>query len=153
MQYLVVIEKGSSSFGGYVPDLPGCVAVGETRAEVTSSACGPAARASLRTSFQTRFGSPVHVVRLVLQGKSMKKIEDEMRAQYKRSDFSKLERGKFYKQVARGTPVVLLQPKLAKAFPTSEAVNEALRGLLTLMEQTSRITGASSGRSTRRRVV
>ncbi len=83
----------------------------------------------------------------------MKKIEDEMRAQYKRSDFSKLERGKFYKQVARGTPVVLLQPKLAKAFPTSEAVNEALRGLLTLMEQTSRITGASSGRSTRRRVV
>ena len=35
MQYLVVIEKGASSFGAYVPDLPGCVAVGETRAEVT----------------------------------------------------------------------------------------------------------------------
>lgn len=35
MQYLVVIEKGQSSFGAYVPDLPGCVAVGETRAEVT----------------------------------------------------------------------------------------------------------------------
>lgn len=35
MQYLVVIEKGPSSFGAYVPDLPGCVAVGETRAEVT----------------------------------------------------------------------------------------------------------------------
>jgi predicted RNase H-like HicB family nuclease len=34
MQYLVVIEKGESSFGAYVPDLPGCVAVGETRAEV-----------------------------------------------------------------------------------------------------------------------
>ena len=34
MQYLVVIEKGPSSFGAYVPDLPGCVAVGETRAEV-----------------------------------------------------------------------------------------------------------------------
>ena len=34
MQYLVVIEKGTSSFGAYVPDLPGCVAVGETRAEV-----------------------------------------------------------------------------------------------------------------------
>ena len=31
MQYLVVIEQGSSSFGAYVPDLPGCVAVGETR--------------------------------------------------------------------------------------------------------------------------
>lgn len=35
MQYLVVIEKGASSFGAYVPDLPGCVAVGESRAEVT----------------------------------------------------------------------------------------------------------------------
>ena len=35
MQYLVVIEQGPASFGAYVPDLPGCVAVGETRAEVT----------------------------------------------------------------------------------------------------------------------
>lgn len=32
---MVVIEKGSSSFGAYVPDLPGCVAVGETQVEVT----------------------------------------------------------------------------------------------------------------------
>ena len=35
MQYLVVIEEGPSSYGAYVPDLPGCVAVGETRNEVT----------------------------------------------------------------------------------------------------------------------
>ena len=35
MQYLVVIEQGPTSFGAYVPDLPGCVAVGETRVEVT----------------------------------------------------------------------------------------------------------------------
>lgn len=34
MKYLVVIEQGPSSFGAYVPDLPGCVAVGESRAEV-----------------------------------------------------------------------------------------------------------------------
>jgi predicted RNase H-like HicB family nuclease len=34
MEYLVVVEKGSSSYGVYVPDLPGCVAVGETRREV-----------------------------------------------------------------------------------------------------------------------
>jgi predicted RNase H-like HicB family nuclease len=34
MQYLVIIEKGPSSFGAYVPDLPGCIAVGETRTEV-----------------------------------------------------------------------------------------------------------------------
>jgi predicted RNase H-like HicB family nuclease len=34
VEYLVVVEKGGSSFGAYVPDLPGCVAVGETRREV-----------------------------------------------------------------------------------------------------------------------
>ena len=34
MRYLVVIERGPSSFGAYVPDLPGCVAVGESRNEV-----------------------------------------------------------------------------------------------------------------------
>lgn len=82
----------------------------------------------------------------------MKKVEsDELRPRYKRSDFAKLERGKFYKEVARGTSVVLLDPKLAKAFPTSEAVNEALRGLLTLAEETSRLTGGSGGRGPKRR--
>ena len=35
MKYLVVIEKGPASYGAYVPDLPGCVAVGESRIEVT----------------------------------------------------------------------------------------------------------------------
>jgi predicted RNase H-like HicB family nuclease len=34
MEYLVVVEKGGSSYGAYVPDLPGCVAAGETRREV-----------------------------------------------------------------------------------------------------------------------
>lgn len=34
MQYLVVIEHGPASFGAYVPDLPGCVAVAESREEV-----------------------------------------------------------------------------------------------------------------------
>lgn len=34
MEYMVVVEKGKKSFGAYVPDLPGCVAVAETRREV-----------------------------------------------------------------------------------------------------------------------
>jgi len=33
MQYLVILEQGETSIGAYVPDLPGCVAVGETRDE------------------------------------------------------------------------------------------------------------------------
>lgn len=34
MRYAIVIEKGPTSYGAYVPDLPGCVAVGETLEEV-----------------------------------------------------------------------------------------------------------------------
>lgn len=33
MRYMVVIERGETSWGAHVPDLPGCVAVGETREE------------------------------------------------------------------------------------------------------------------------
>ena len=33
MRYLVVVEEGPTSFGAHVPDLPGCVAVAETREE------------------------------------------------------------------------------------------------------------------------
>ncbi|MBA2392172.1 MAG: type II toxin-antitoxin system HicB family antitoxin [Ktedonobacteraceae bacterium] len=32
--FLVIIEKGSQSYGAYSPDLPGCVAVGDTQEEV-----------------------------------------------------------------------------------------------------------------------
>jgi predicted RNase H-like HicB family nuclease len=34
MRYLVVVEKGPTSYGAYVPDLPGCVAAAETKEEV-----------------------------------------------------------------------------------------------------------------------
>ncbi|OZA27160.1 MAG: hypothetical protein B7X93_09540 [Hydrogenophilales bacterium 17-61-9] len=33
MRYMVVIKKGASSYGAFVPDLPGCIAVGETETE------------------------------------------------------------------------------------------------------------------------
>ncbi|HET9765289.1 MAG TPA: type II toxin-antitoxin system HicB family antitoxin [Thermoanaerobaculia bacterium] len=34
MQYLVVIEKGETSYGAYVPDLPGCIAAADSEADV-----------------------------------------------------------------------------------------------------------------------
>ncbi len=34
MRYVVVVEKGEKNYGAYVPDLPGCVAVAETKREV-----------------------------------------------------------------------------------------------------------------------
>ena len=33
MKYVVIVEEGENSFGAYVPDLPGCAVVGETREE------------------------------------------------------------------------------------------------------------------------
>ena len=33
MRYVVILEEGPESWGAYVPDLPGCVAAGETRQE------------------------------------------------------------------------------------------------------------------------
>ena len=80
----------------------------------------------------------------------MKKAKDEMRKEYQRSDFPKLERGKFYAEAREGTSVALLEPDIAKAFPTSKAVNDALHGLLSIAEEASRITSASSGRRGKR---
>ena len=34
MRYAVIVEEGTKSFGAYVPDLPGCVAVAETKDEL-----------------------------------------------------------------------------------------------------------------------
>ncbi len=48
-------------------------------------------------------------------------------------DFASMKggvRGKYYAQYRKGTNVVLLEPDVADAFPTENAVNEALRGIL-----------------------
>ncbi|MCC6697823.1 MAG: hypothetical protein IT365_19505 [Candidatus Hydrogenedentes bacterium] len=54
----------------------------------------------------------------------------EMRAEY---DFSGGVRGKHAARYAHGTDVVVLDPDVTKAFPDSEAVNEALRALLPIV--------------------
>jgi hypothetical protein len=44
-------------------------------------------------------------------------------------DFSSGVRGKYAKRYAQGTNVVVLEPGVAKVFPNSKSVNDALRGL------------------------
>ncbi|NOT85202.1 MAG: hypothetical protein HOP02_10605 [Methylococcaceae bacterium] len=70
---------------------------------------------------------------------------DDMRSEYRLEDLGRGVRGKYFKQYSQGTNLVLLDDKVAKAFPTAEAVNEALLGLLALAEQSARITRRSSG--------
>jgi len=85
-----------------------------------------------------------------MSGVFMSKAKDELRREYKREDLGKGVRGKYHARVSKGTNLVLLNEDVAKAFPTTEAVNEALTGLLTLTEQTARITGRST-RTARKR--
>jgi hypothetical protein len=68
-----------------------------------------------------------------MKGKSMKKAKprsDEVRTEYKRSDFGKLERGKYYERVKASSNVVLLDPDIAAILPNSAAVNKALHSLV-----------------------
>ena len=72
-----------------------------------------------------------------------------MRAEYKRSDFKKLERGKFYQKVIAGSNVVVLDPKIAKAFPSSAIVNQTLKDLLELARKSSRQKSRPRGKIAR----
>lgn len=69
-----------------------------------------------------------------MNAKSTKKVKatevDTIRTEYRREDLGTGVRGKYFKQHSQGTNLVLLQPEVAKAFPTQAAVNEALRGLM-----------------------
>ena len=84
--------------------------------------------------------------------KTKKKKDDEMRVEY---DFSKAERGKFYRPLDKGYTThvkksdgtvvinhytlaegtVLLAPDVLEYFSDSESVNEALRSLIHLVEK------------------
>ena len=39
-RFLIIIEKGNQNYGAYSPDLPGCVAVGDTVEEVEKNMQG-----------------------------------------------------------------------------------------------------------------
>jgi len=84
--------------------------------------------------------SSVPAGQLDMKEEFMNKAEDEMRAEYRREDLGKGIRGKYFDQVSKGTNLVLLDDRVSKAFPTADAVNQALIGLLELTEQTARIT-------------
>ena len=57
---------------------------------------------------------------------------EELRAEYQRQGVGKLVRGKYASRFAKASNVVVIDQALTKAFPNSEAVNSALRGLLPL---------------------
>jgi hypothetical protein len=65
----------------------------------------------------------------------MKKLNSKSSDLRQEYDFSTMKggvRGKYAKRFREGSNLVLLDPELSKAFPTDEAVNQALRAVLSL---------------------
>lgn len=66
---------------------------------------------------------------------------DELRDEYKRSDFpDPLERGKYAGRLCESSNVIVLKPEVAEVFPNEEAVNTALLSLIKLAQTSTRLT-------------
>ena len=76
------------------------------------------------------------------------KENNTMRPNY---DFSKGIRGKYVKKIAAGTNIVVLERDVAQAFPNSEAVNKALRALLSALPTKVRARPSKNSRVARRK--
>ncbi len=79
----------------------------------------------------------------------MKKVKesDDLRPEYRREDLGQGVRGKYFESYQQGTNLVLLSPDVAKAFPTEEAVNEALRSLIHIAQKSVGLSKRTTGRS------
>jgi hypothetical protein len=83
--------------------------------------------------------------------KTSTKMVDQDIPELKRDQLGKGVRGKYLKHFIQGSNVVVLQPEILKAFPTSEAVNKALASMLAFAQETQGLAGRTN-RTTRRRV-
>ena len=79
----------------------------------------------------------------------MRKVKEseELRPQYRREDLGQGVRGKYFEAYQKGTNLVLLSPDVAKVFSTEEAVNEALRSLISVAQKSTGLTRRSTGRA------
>ena len=67
-------------------------------------------------------------------------LNDELRPEYDETLLKNGIRGKYAKQYAAGTNIVRLEPDVAAAFPNEEAVNQALRFALKVMDDAKHLT-------------
>lgn len=77
-----------------------------------------------------RSGSSPRERQHALKGKHMKKTKKRTPKPFHEYDFRTGARGKYAKRYARGTNLIVLEPSLAKAFPDSKSVNDALRSIV-----------------------
>jgi hypothetical protein len=60
---------------------------------------------------------------------------DELRSEYRRSDFGALVRGKYTERLRTSSNVVVIAPEVADLFPNAAAVNAALRSLAEIVRR------------------
>jgi hypothetical protein len=79
----------------------------------------------------------------------MKKVSqvNELRPEYRRADFGRGIRGKYFDSYRKGTNLVLLSPDVAKVFPTEKEVNKALRSLINLAEKSAGTAKSANGKN------
>jgi hypothetical protein len=78
--------------------------------------------------------------------KDKEPVKDELRPEYKRSDFPDgFVRGKYANRLKESSNVIVLRPEVADAFPNEEAVNKALLSLIDIAQKTTRTTRPSTG--------
>ena len=78
--------------------------------------------------------------------KSKPTNEDELRAEYERSDFPDgLVRDKYAERLRESSNVVVLKPEVAQAFPNEDAVNGALLSLIEIARKSAKPVGSSTG--------
>ena len=83
-----------------------------------------------------------------MKGQYMKTVkQEEMRKEYRREDLGKGVRGKYFEEYKKGTNLILLSPDVATAFPDDDSVNNALRGLMKLAQQSMGLTTRASRRA------
>ena len=76
--------------------------------------------------------------------KDREAVKDELRAEYKRSDFPEgLVRGKYSKLMRESSNIVVLKPEVAQAFPNGDAVNNALLSLIKIAQKSAGLTKAN----------
>jgi hypothetical protein len=76
-------------------------------------------------------------------------VAEQMRANYD-FDYSNAVRGKYYRRILKeGSNVAVLEPDIAKAFPNSAAVNDALRVVLEAGKPARKSTSRARSRAAR----
>ena len=77
--------------------------------------------------------------------------DDDLLPEYDFSSMAGAVRGKYYERYRAGVNLVLLEPEVARAFPTDRAVNDALKTVMRATKPPRRRTRLSNNRMQRTR--